>query len=192
MSCEPTTSRHGFHNYYTYAHVDPGVVELGAVRGCQPWALGLDVRCELIPVHLGWVTTWVVSPVIMGRECRDGNPGVAELGAVRGSQPQVLGPAVWCELIPVHLGWITTLALHGLVFRKSQSYRPNASPRSCPRHRFSRCRADSGNLLFARAIRLEHGRKLHHFFKYGRFFQFKNCCWHSLGCGCPWQQNLLS
>jgi hypothetical protein len=49
------------------ARVEPGgVTGLGAVRGCQPRALGLAVRCQLIPIHLGWVIAWVVSPGILG------------------------------------------------------------------------------------------------------------------------------
>ena len=36
------------------------------MRGCQPRALGLAVRCKLIPIHLGWVIAWVVSPSILG------------------------------------------------------------------------------------------------------------------------------
>ena len=59
------------------------------MRGCQPRALGLAVRCKLIPIHLGWVIAWVVSPSILGWDfaamaiperqdsvqCADASPG---------------------------------------------------------------------------------------------------------------------
>ena len=72
---------HGFHN--CYASVDPGVTGLDVVRGCQPQALGLTVRRDLIPVYLGWIIAWVVSPGIPGWECCDGDPRVAGLSVVR-------------------------------------------------------------------------------------------------------------
>ena len=55
---------HEFQN--CYARVDPGVTGLGTVRGCQSRALGVAVRCPMIPIHLGWVIAWVVSPTILG------------------------------------------------------------------------------------------------------------------------------
>ena len=59
------------------------------MRGCQPRALGLDVRCQLIPIHLGWVIARAAIPGFLGWnvaamaipewldsvQCADANPG---------------------------------------------------------------------------------------------------------------------
>jgi hypothetical protein len=57
---------------------------LDVVRGCQPRALGLTVRRDLIPVYLGWIIAWAVSTGIPGWECCDGDPRVARVSVVRG------------------------------------------------------------------------------------------------------------